>query len=215
MQAYKLFYRTKDGLLFPPMVPNDSRLPTPVGVWIKAYAPEPIDKAEVDAKYNDVPEWLRRYHVECGGRGTHTGKGRLAYRPGWHLCDTMDAPQFRRKDGSWPEELVWAEVEYDLGISYQEECDERMWYGADGRRFERAHHALGGLNHLPLGGSYRYRTNPNPDSPEWIICDRIKVIRICNQQLSEEELLAIALDNARSQDYVDGFIDCYHRFIKQ
>lgn len=196
--AYKLFYRTKEGLLFPPMVAREGGEPTPVGVWLTAHEPVPIDKEDVDAKYPDVPQYLRRYHVRCGGKGARASKGKLAYRPGWHLSETPDAPQFRRRDGSWPEELVWALCEYEDGSDtmkhiddgvnkpydvpldkyWQDQCEIRMYYGADGRVYKNPHHALGGLNHLPYGGSYRYRTNPRPDSPVWIICEKMRVVRV-------------------------------------
>lgn len=200
--AYKLFYRTKEGLMFPPMVARENCEPTPIGVWLTAHEPVPIDKDEIDALFPDVPQYLRRYHVQCGGKGTRTSKGRLSYRPGWHLSETPDAPQFRRRDGSWPEELVWALCEYEDGSGAMKHIDDgvnapydvplweywqyqanlRMFYGffknGKWRVYKKPHYALGGLNHLPYGGSYRYRTNPRPDSPLWIICEKMRVIKI-------------------------------------
>lgn len=37
---------------------------------------------------------------------------------------------------------------------------------------------LAGLPYLPKDGFYKYRTNPNPKTEEWIISGAMKVIRI-------------------------------------
>lgn len=39
-------------------------------------------------------------------------------------------------------------------------------------------HIKGDLKHLPVNGSYKYRTNPNPNTAEWVITGAIKVIRL-------------------------------------
>lgn len=200
--GYKLFL-LKDGLLYPPMVANAGGNPTPTGIWLKAEAPLPSDRDEVDRIYCNVPPWLRRYHVNAGGKGTSCGRKTLAYRPGWHLGTIPYALQFNRgplvpnplgmRNASggiimvrrdFPSDFVWAETEYDDTVSWQQEADERMFYRKDGVRMKKPCHAYGGLNHLPYGGFYRYRTNANPATDEWIITDRIRILRI----LSREEV---------------------------
>lgn len=39
-------------------------------------------------------------------------------------------------------------------------------------------HVKGDLKHLPTGGSYRYRTNPKPDTVPWVISGAIRVRRL-------------------------------------
>lgn len=185
--GYKVFF-LDDGKLYPPMVANENRKETKTGVWIKAYAPEPIDKKEVDKKFAHIQPWLRHYHVEAGGQGTHTGKKTLAYRPGWHLASIPYATQFCKKNPKtgkmdlFPKELVWAECEYaadpEKSRKYQMECDARMFHDFNGRCVKATIHSAGGLNRIPVGGFYRYRTNIDPNSVEWIITGSIKVNKI-------------------------------------
>lgn len=189
--GYKVFYLAPDGKLYPPMVSNENRKPTQTGVWLKAYAPPPFDKEKVDKEMAHVPEWLRHYHVESGGKGTHVGKGTLAYRPGWHLGTVPYATQFNKvnkKNGKkelFPKEFVWAECEYAAdpkkSAKYQIECDARMMHDFQGRPTKRPLHSAGGINRIPVGGYYKYRTNPDPNSVEWIITGAIKVNKILSK----------------------------------
>ena len=176
-KGYKLFV-VKDGKLYPPMVANKGGKATPVGVWLDAEAADPIDKDDVDRKYADVDQRMRRYHVKAGGKGTQGSSGKLAYRPGWHLGTIPYALQFLRKDGSFPGNFVWAEVEYSMDNDYQSESDERMMYDGKGKKFKSPSHAFGGLNHIPENGYYMYRTNPNPKTDPWVITGSMKVVRI-------------------------------------
>ena len=166
--AYKLFY-LKDGLLYPPMVANPGGVCTPMGVWLKAAAGTPAP-----------PSVTGRPRVWCGGKGTHASKGTLAYRPGWHLAEIPWAPQFMTGTPKcMPPELVWAECLYGMDRDYQEEA---MSYGyTPSGKFR---HAFAGLPRVPDGGYYRYRTNPDPRTPTWIITGEICVLRI----LSKEEV---------------------------
>ena len=43
-------------------------------------------------------------------------------------------------------------------------------------------HSYAGLQKLPENGSYRYRTNPDPKTEEWIIAGKIKVKKILTQK---------------------------------
>lgn len=118
--AYKVFY-AKDGKLYPPMVANPGGEGTPVGVWLNA-----------DIGLSAAPSKTGRAQVQAGGKGTSTGKGSLAFRPGWHLGDIPHATQFARtnpetgKKELFPVDFVWAECEYAMDEDYQEEA---MSYG--------------------------------------------------------------------------------------
>ncbi|MDY5767252.1 MAG: hypothetical protein SPK03_02560 [Alloprevotella sp.] len=165
--GYKVFV-LKDGKLYPPMVANPGGEATPVGVWLDA------DAAPVAGVTK-----TGRQQVKAGGKGTQGGSGKLAYRPGWHLGEIPYALQFNRVNPEtgekelFPANFVWAEVEYADDVDYQEEA---MSYGMNASgKFQ---HSLAGLPRLPKDGSYKYRTNPNPETDPWIITGAMKVNRI-------------------------------------
>ena len=180
--GYKVFY-LKDGKLYPPMVQNPGGSDTPVGVWI-------------DASAGDVAGYSKtgRPQIAKGGAGTHTSDGLLAYRPGWHLGTVPIARQFEKTNPEngikelFPREFVWAECEYACDVDYQKEA---MQQGMTENGAFR--HSYAGLKHLPENGSYRYRTNPDPNTEEWIITGAIKVKRI----LSNKEVEEICRKNGR------------------
>ena len=93
--GYKVFYRGKDGKLYPPMVANPNGEPTPVGVWLDADAAPVVSMSKTG-----------RPQVKAGGRGTQGGSGTLAYRPGWHLGTIPYAVQFNRKNPETGERTV-------------------------------------------------------------------------------------------------------------
>lgn len=178
--AYKVFY-VKDGKLYPPMVANPNGADTPMGVWLNA-----------DVGTAAPPSKTGRQQVKAGGKGTQGGSGSLAFRPGWHLGDLPRASQFDRvnpetgKKELFPENFVWAEVEYAKDVDYQEEA---MSYGyTDNGKFR---HAYAGLPRLPENGYYRYRTNPKPDTVPWVITGAMKV----NRLLSDAEVNKILEEN--------------------
>ena len=178
--AYKVFF-VKDGKLYPPMVANPGGADTPMGVWLNA-----------DMGTAAPPSKTGRAQVKAGGKGTQGGGGSLAFRPGWHLGDLPRASQFDRvnpvtgKKELFPENFVWAEVEYAKDVDYQEEA---MSYGyTDNGKFR---HAYAGLPRLPENGYYRYRTNPKPDTVPWVITGAMKV----NRLLSDAEVNAILEKN--------------------
>lgn len=168
--GYKLFM-LKENKLYPPMVANPDASSTPVGVWIDASAAP----RAADSKTG-------RPRVRGGGKGTHSGSVTLAYRPGWHLGEIPYAPQFHNKQGRLPDCFVWALCEYAADIDYQEEA-ESYGYNKNGKFI----HSYAGLPKIPVDGCYRYRTNPNPNTPEWIISGAIKVLRILKNE--EVEML--------------------------
>lgn len=164
--GYKVFV-LKDGKLYPPMVANPGGADTPVGVWLDADAAPIAGQSKTG-----------RNQVKAGGKGTQGGSGRLAYRPGWHLGEIPYALQFNRIDENgdrelFPANFVWAEVEYADDVDYQKEA---MSYGMN--KNGKFQHSLAGLPSIPENGSYRYRTNPNPETDPWIITGAMKVIRL-------------------------------------
>ena len=164
--GYKVFV-LKNGELYPPMVANPDGAATPVGVWLDADAAPIAGQSKTG-----------RNQVKAGGKGTQGGSGKLAYRPGWHLGEIPYALQFNRIDENgnkelFPANFVWAEVEYANDVDYQEEA---MSYGINpSGKFQ---HSLAGLPRVPENGSYRYRTNPNPETDPWIITGAMRVKRL-------------------------------------
>ena len=168
IKAYKLF-RTdpkKPGQLFPLFV--DAKTPVPIGKWVAAKAGDP-GKTE--------------------GRVKST-LGDLAYRPGWHAGDLpiathiggksdprLKAPDYR------PDNQVWAEVEHPADVDWQSVANGRMQFTKDGRPKPATAHIT---DQVPLGGFYRYKTNPNMTG-NWIISGGMKVNRI----LGDDEVQAI------------------------
>lgn len=172
--GYKVFV-LKDGQLYPPMVANPGGEGTPVGVWLDADA-APIAGTSKTG----------RPQVKAGGKGTQGGSGQLAYRPGWHLGTIPYALQFNRKDENgertlFPNNFVWAEVEYADDVDYQDEARQEG-VNANGKY----QHSLAGLKHVPTDGSYKYRTNPDPRTDEWVITGAMRVNRILKREEVDE-----------------------------
>lgn len=180
--GYKVFV-LKNGKLYPPMVANPNGAATPIGVWLDADAAPIAGQSKTG-----------RNQVKAGGKGTQGGSGKLAYRPGWHLGEIPYALQFNRINPEtgekelFPANFVWAEVEYANDKDYQEEA---MSYGINANgKFQ---HSLAGLPRIPENGSYRYRTNPNPETDPWIITGAMKV----NRLLTPSEVDAMVEDAGR------------------
>ena len=185
--AYKVFV-VKNGKLYPPMVANPNASDTPVGVWL--HAQEGIKSGTTKTG---------RQQVQAGGKGTSTGKQKLAYRPGWHLGDIPLATQFSRTDSEgnktlFPKDFVWAECEYPIDINYQEEA---MSYGYN--KNGNFQHSLAGLPRLPKSGYYKYRTNPNPNTVPWVITGEMKVKRILTDAETDEILKANGIEPLKRQ----------------
>ena len=173
--AYKVF-RVKNGKLYPPMVANPGGADTPIGVWLEA------DEGEFAGLSK-----TGRPQVKAIGSGT------LAYRPGWHLGDLPLATQFYRTnkftgEKEFPSDFVWAECDYVAEVDYQRDADEQGYIRTrpDGTQYrsDKYQHSLAGLPRMPKDGSYRYRTNPNPNTVPWIITGAMRVRRL----LSDEEV---------------------------
>lgn len=190
--AYKVFY-LKDGKLYPPMVKNPGGSDTPMGVWLDASAGPVAGTTKTG-----------RPQIEKGGEGTHCSKGTLAYRPGWHLGEVPIARQFEKvnplngQKELFPKEFVWAECEYSCDNDYQQEA-------MDAGKTENGsfRHSYAGLQHVPENGSYRYRTNPDPQTEEWIITGKMKVNRILSdREVDELCIKAGKTPQKREKDYL-------------
>ena len=186
--GYKVFV-LKNGELYPPMVANPNGEGTPVGRWLDADAAPIIGESKTG-----------RPKVKAGGKGTQGGSGELAYRPGWHLGTIPYALQFGRKDADgnrtlFPNNFVWAEVDYADDVDYQQEAhDEGVT--ANGKY----QHSLAGLKHVPTDGSYKYRTNPNPETDEWIITGAMRVKRILTRAEVDELVRKAGREPQKIQD---------------
>ena len=204
-KGYKVFY-LHNGQLYPPMVANPEGEGTPVGIWLDADAAPVVATGKTG-----------RQKVKAGGKGTQGGSGQLAYRPGWHLGTIPYALQFNRgekvdnplgitnKKGEvikvgkyFPNDFVWAEVEYADDENYQKEA-ESYGYNEAGNYQP----SLAGLPRIPVDGSYEYRTNPNPATDPWIITGAMRV----NKILSREEVDKLVREAGREpQEIQDGDI---------
>lgn len=198
-KGYKVFV-LKDGQLYPPMVANPNGEGTPIGVWLDADAAPIAGQSKTG-----------RPQVKAGGKGTQGGSGQLAYRPGWHLGTIPYALQFNRKDADgerslFPNNFVWAEVEYADDIDYQDEA-----YNEGVNDNGKFQHSLAGLKRVPTDGSYKYRTNPDPRTDEWVITGAMRVNRILSREEVDDlvrkagrEPQKIQDGDILTQDIVDG-----------
>ena len=186
--GYKVFV-LKDGKLYPPMVANPDGAATPVGVWLDADAAPIAGESKTG-----------RPQVKQGGKGTQGGSGKLAYRPGWHLGVVPYAIQFNRKDAEgnktlFPNNFVFAEVEYAADVDYQEEARQEGINPSG-----KYQHSLAGLKHLPTDGYYMYRTNPNPETDPWVITGAMKVNRILTRAEQAELVKSAGREPQQIQD---------------
>lgn len=95
----------------------------------------------------------------------------FAHRPGWHIGATMpSAPWLMGADGTYKSQRgkrfkrVWCEVEYVADVDYTETVEKLPKKCFTDR--------------LPDGGFYKFRESGNR---LWIIADRIKIVRVINE----------------------------------
>jgi len=164
-KAYKLFrvHPKHPGKLFPLFV--DSNTPVEMNKWIAAKEGE-MANGKVKSKI-----------------------GPLAYRPGWHAGDLPIATHIGEKsDPSLtapdvrPENHAWAEVEMPNDVDWQAEATKRGT-NAQGKLIPVKAHIT---DQLPVGGHYRYKTNPNMTG-NWLIGGSMKVNRV----LTDKEVAKI------------------------
>lgn len=164
-RGYKLF-RYKSGSLYPLYVLADK--PVPIGVWLDAEEGDRTERGKVKSKL-----------------------GELAYRPGWHINDgapyvnhiyTMHDGKRYLKDG-----CVWCEVEYHTDRCYTPEARDAGWYKG------KWSPARAQLDYIPVGGYYKYRTNPMM-TWAWVIAGEMKVNRIMDDNTVVEMCKAKGLE---------------------
>lgn len=163
MVGYKLFrtMKTQKGKIFPLYVNANEAIP--IGVWIDAKEGERAENGKVKSRLN-----------------------LLAFRPGWHINDGCPYVTHIGIKGASGEieflnpQHVWAEVEYSDEINYQEEANANGW--KNGKFNPRD----ADLDHIPVNGFYKYKTNPNMFG-SWVIAGSMKV----NRLLSDAEVIEL------------------------
>lgn len=158
MIAYKQFRLDKSGQLHPLFVFHNDIIP--IGKWLVAKSADHDENGKIKSKL-----------------------GPLAYRPGWHLSEAPYAPHIGLKENGkvkWMHpNTVWAECEV-----YDEQ--DYTWLahlnGTNGNRFNPQKACL---DHIPWGGYYWYTTNPNAFG-NWLIAERIKVLRVLSDAEVED-----------------------------
>lgn len=162
MTGYKLF-RKKDEKLYPLYVLATKE--TPIGVWLEAESGPRTDKGKVKSRL-----------------------GELAYRPGWHINDGLPYVNhiYSAHDGKkyLKDGCVWCEVEYKTDHCYSAEAREAGWKNGKWSAVRAQ------LDYVPVGGYYKYKTNPNMDGA-WVIAGEMKVIR----EMTDEEVTRICKEN--------------------
>lgn len=180
VKAYKLFrvHEKHPGKLFPLFV--DANTPVEMGKW-------------VDAKEGEMANGKVKSKI-----------GALAYRPGWHAGDlpiathigeksdpSLTAPDMR------PANHAWAEVEMPHDVDWQSVANERGT-NAQGKLVPVKAHIT---DQIPVGGHYRYKTNPNMTG-NWLIGGSMKVNRVLTDKEVEKINKAAGLaDLPRAQSF--------------
>ena len=159
-KAYKLFrvHKKHPGKLFPLFVDSDK--PVEVGNWTAAKV------------------------GEMAGDKVKSKIGPLAYRPGWHAGDVPVATHIGEKNDlnakaptHRPDNHVWAEVHMPNDVDWQSEAN-RRGTNASGKVVPVKAHIT---DQIPVGGHYRYKTNPNMTG-EWLIGGSMKVHKVLNDK---------------------------------
>lgn len=184
--GYKVF-AVKNGQLYPPVVANKGGLPTPIGKWLPCDCPPIVGYTAAE----------HRPQVKTGGKGTARNLGNLSFRPGWHLGMIPFAKQFCYKlnksetllvDGRYvfPDDFVFAECEYQADNDLSDEC-----YQNGLTKKGKYQHSRAGIPRIPKNVFYRYRTNVDPSTEDWIITGAVKITKV----LTRDEVDAINAKN--------------------
>lgn len=207
VKAYKLFTKGEDGKLYPLFVDADTEVP--VGEYLKATFPEYRFTAENGNSYVPsrgtkgakgtgdmikIPDQETRDMLISAGFLPKASKAKsirsVAARPGWHAGDTPTAPHIGPEvkiNGKThkirAENQVWAEVEMPDDVDWQGIANSRAQMKKDGTPNVRTAQIT---DELPIGGYYRYKTNPNMEG-NWLISGNMKVVR----ELDKEEVLKL------------------------
>lgn len=184
--GYKVFALI-NGKLYPPVVANKDGQDTPIGKWLPCSCPPIIGYTASE----------HRPLVKTGGKGTARNLGNLSFRPGWHLgltpfasqfCYQLNASEKLMIDGRYvfPDNFVFAECEYQSDKDLSDEC-----YKNGLTKNGKYQHSRAGIPRIPKNAFYRYRTNVDPSTADWIITGAIKV----NKVLSREEVDSLNAKN--------------------
>ena len=164
VKAYKLFrvHPSHPGKLFPLFV--DANTPVEMNKWVEAKEGE-MANGKVKSKI-----------------------GALAYRPGWHAGDLPIATHIGEKSDpsltapdTRPANHVWAEVEMPNDVDWQSIANERGM-NEQGKIVPVKAHIT---DQIPLGGHYRYKTNPNMTG-NWLIGGAMKVNKVLTDKQVEK-----------------------------
>lgn len=198
VRAYKLFRTNQNqpGQLFPLFVNSDKSVP--VGEWVPAdhpfsfKGPNGLDYIPATTggsiPLNHLPIETRQEMVDRGLIKSVNTKNRkaVAARPGWHGGDLPVAthigeggspPTYR------PDNQIWAEIEMPADVDWQSKANSRALKTKKGTIDASTAHIT---DQVPVGGYYRYKTNPNMTG-NWMIGGGMKVNRV----LTDEEVKAI------------------------
>jgi len=147
---------------------------------------------------NDHFEEGQWYDAKFGEVDPKTGKvkasltGGVAPRPGFHSAEVPMSTHLGgmaikgKKVVNYRKATeVWARVELPDDVPWQEEANRRMTTLADGVTPDLSTAEI--TDQLPVGGNYKYKTNPNMTG-SWIISGSVKVDKF----LSPDEAKAIA-----------------------
>ena len=152
----------------------------------------------------EMGKWINAKEGEMAQGKVKSKIGPLAYRPGWHAGDlpiathigeksdpTLTAPDLR------PENHAWAEVEMPNDVDWQTEATKRGT-NAQGKLVPVKAHIT---DQIPVGGHYRYKTNPNMTG-NWLIGGSMKVNRVLNdKEVSKINKAAGLADLPRAQPF--------------
>ncbi len=138
------------------------------------------------------------YEAKFGEIDPKTGKvksslqGGVAPRPGFHSGEAPTSSHLGGKATKGAKKVnyrkateVWARVDIPNDVPWQEEANRRATTLADGVTVDASTAEI--TDQIPVGGNYRYKTNPNMDG-SWIISGSVKVDKF----LSPEEASQVA-----------------------
>ena len=138
------------------------------------------------------------YEAKFGEIDPKTGKvksslqGGVAPRPGFHSGEAPTSSHLGGKATKGAKKVnyrkateVWARVDIPNDVPWQEEANRRATTLADGVTVDASTAEI--TDQIPVGGNYRYKTNPNMDG-SWIISGSVKVDKF----LSPEEAAQVA-----------------------
>lgn len=152
MKAYKLVRKRKENYYPLYVLANN---PFPVGKWIDAECGPLTEDKKVKSKL-----------------------GKLAYRPGFHLCEIPHETHIGGKSKGTgypvdylPDDLVWVEVEFSSDVNYQMAATK-----AGTNKKGKCVSAKAYIKNIPTNGYYYYNTNPQA-TVRWIICGAMKIVR--------------------------------------